>query len=457
MTTREKVDEIEKTFNVASIHVNKFGKTFEIYPWLKGRLFHKMITGSETMQSRNLKLYWKQFMSIFYGVHNIFRRYEVWAFTTSSERREVEGKYHDKIVDFIGNETGYKTLVIEQRLFQYIPYRKIASKYALSRSFFLVFEELYKRLFLGKVKVENEELMQKVIDEIAGGVDHSGIIKKYLAQYKLMKFWLKLLPKPKAVFISVAYTNFGYIRAFHEAGIKVVEVQHGIITKNHHAYYYHTEFNKIQFPEYLITVGEKEVKVFDNENAYPIKNVVPLGSWIIDHYKDYPKKSSEKPTILFAMQDGVMSELFLRFILDLKKKIEDKYKIVVQPRRNRKEAFLVEFPELIDVAFSTKHFYAAVREADIHCTVYSTTAIESLSLGVPNILVNIQNQSEEQLGAILGENPFTYIVDTVDEFVDVLHGLKEVDASSVASSNDFNIKSGYKANAMKFVKELMDA
>lgn len=458
MTTREKVEHIEKKYDVGSLRVKRFGKSFQVYPWLKGRLFHKLITGNETLQKRDIKLYWKQFTSIFYGLHNIFRKYDAWAFTSSMERREVDGVYHDKIVDHLGSQTGLKTLVIELRLFQYIPYRKIASRYAMSKSFFMLFEELYGRLFLRKIEVENEAMMHELLKEVSGGVNHKQILRKYLAQYKMMKFWLRLLHRPKVVFVAVSYTNFGYIRAFREAGIKVVEVQHGVISKNHHAYFYDAEMNPEQFPEYLITVGEKELSVFDEENKFPVSEVVAVGSWIIDHYRQKAKEvKNDPPVILFALQDGVMSEKLLPFILELENRLEGTFKLKVQPRRTQKETYVKSFPALEDIEFSEDSFYAAVIQSDVHCTVYSTTAIEALSLGIPNILINIDNQSEEQLGTILGENPFTFIVDTVDEFIAVLPKVINTDREFVSESNAYNIRKGYEQNVQVFVKKLLDA
>lgn len=276
MTTKEKVEQIEKNFAVETLKVKRKGKSFEIYPWIKGRLFHKMITGSEAMYTRTLSLYWKQITSIFYGFHNIFRRYDVWIFSSSVERRPIEGKQEDKLFDFIGNKVKGKALLIELRLFKYFQRSSVASRYPMSKSFFLLFETIYSKLFLRNVSIENQEVLAEITQNVEGGIDVNWIVRKYLAQYALMNFWLKILPKPKLVCLSVGYTSFGYIRAFKEAGIEVVEFQHGIISKNHHAYFYTKSFDSIQFPDVLLITGEKEVSVFDNENQFPIKEVRPV-------------------------------------------------------------------------------------------------------------------------------------------------------------------------------------
>jgi hypothetical protein len=454
MTTREKVDQLESELKVEDLKVNAFGKSFQLYPWLKGRLFHKMITGHETMQKRDLKLYLKQLGSVFYGLHNLFRKYDVWAFSSSVERRKVNEKYYDKLFDFIGNETGKKMLLIETRIFVYHRYRDIASKYAISRSFFMLFEELYGRLFVRNPNINDQDLLRNINSKVEGGVDHRTIIRKYLAQYRLMKFWLRILPNPKVVFVSVGYTCFGYIKAFKEKGIKVVEVQHGVITGNHHAYYYKKEFDQDQFPDFLLTNGKKELSVFDDSNKFPVKKVIPVGSFIIDHYSEKLSSRPErnKPMVLFALQDGVMGDKLIEFILELKNKGGEHLQILVQPRRNQKEFYLNRYPDLIDVDFSTEDFYTSVVKADLHCTVYSTTAIESLSLGVPNILVNIDNQSIEQLGTVLGSNPYTKVVENTEDFLNRFKSLIDSDPELIKKSNEENIMVNYKENITSFIK-----
>jgi len=457
MTTQETIDVAETELNVDCLRVEAFGKSFQVYPWLKGRLFGKLIFGKETLQKRSFRLYMRQLAAVFYGFHNLFRKYDIWAFSSSMERRLIGGKYADKLVDFIGNECGYKTLVVELRIFKFFPRRKVASKYVISRSFFLLFELLYSGLFLRRKKVNDPELLNALFQEISGEIDHITVIRKYLAQYKMMKFWLKVFRKPKVVFVTVGYTHFGYIRAFKEADIPVYELQHGLMTKNHHAYYYNAEMNSNQFPDAILTVGEQEVKVFGSENNYPTTKIIPVGSMIIDHYRqEKSNKKRETPRILFTLQDGKMGAQLIEFILDLNKKLGDNAELVIQPRRTGKEYYYERYPALKKIAFSDKDFYSAVVNCDIHSTVYSTAAIEALSLGVPNILVNIDNQSVEQLGTVLAENPYTAIVSTAKEFSSDMKRLLEADSEMIEKSNDHLIKRGYQENIQALIKEIME-
>jgi hypothetical protein len=457
MNTRERVEELERELQVEELTVSAFGGTFQVYPWLKGRIFHKMITGHETLQKRDLSLYLKQLGSLFYGLHNLFRRYDIWAFSSSMERRLVDGKYHDKLFDHIGNSCGKRILLIETRIFRFYPYRKIASRHAVSRSVFLLFEELYGRLFLRKVKVNDPVLLDKINLKVEGGVDHRLLIRKYLSQYRIMKLVLRLLPNPKLVFVSVGYTHFGYIRAFREKGIPVVEMQHGIISSNHHAYCYAKAFDALQFPNVILTNGEREKEVFGHDNAFPVERVIPVGSFIVDHYarRSFEHVREGIPRILFTLQDGQMGLKLLRFILDLKPQTRDKYELLVLPRRTTKEEYIQLLPEVEQLTFSGSDFYTTVIRCDLHCTVYSTTAVESLSLGVPNILVNIDGQSKEQLSMILGANPYTKTIANTNEFAQAAGELIGIPREVVAESNGYCIYPRYDENIRNVIKELI--
>jgi hypothetical protein len=58
---------VETKHNVQSITTSKFNKTFEIYPWIKAKVFHKMVLGKESLASKSTKSLLGQFKSLFYG------------------------------------------------------------------------------------------------------------------------------------------------------------------------------------------------------------------------------------------------------------------------------------------------------------------------------------------------------------------------------------------------------
>jgi hypothetical protein len=446
MKINDLVSDIEGNLEVENLRIQKFGKSFQIYPWLKGRLFHKYMMGTDVLMQKSKSVLFSQITSLFYGWWNIFRKYNTWVFTNSSERTLVEGKYYDKLFDYIGNNSKKKTLLIELRLFNKFPKKQVASKYVISKSLFILIEEVYARFLIGKIEIENEFLIPELEKKLECSVSVKEITRKYLAQYRMMQFWLKILPKPKVVYLTVSYSNFGYIRAFKEKGIKVIEMQHGLIGLGHYAYYYRKNFEAIQFPDEIGVFGEREVEFFKQDTEFPVKKATPIGRYVLDFYKENSIENTRIKLICISLQDGDLGEKLIEFLLKANSFLKKEYKFIIQPRRTSEGHYrdLFELPD--NYSFSTQSIYQTIAETDVHITIFSTTAVEALSIGKPNILVNIEGKSKEFLGEMLNENEFTNFVDTEHEFCSVLDNLKVISNDVIALSNNLNIKSDYKKN-----------
>ena len=454
MKVSEKVKIIESNIAVENIVVKKFGETFEIYPWLKVRLFHKNLMGNDVLISKSKSVLISQIKSLTYGFFNVFRKYDAWIFTNSSERTLIEGKYQDKLFDYIGNENGIKTLVIELRLFHQYKRSQVASNYVISKSIFVLFEEIYSKFFLKNTIIENEDLILEIEKALDCKVNTQEIIKKNLAQYRLMKFWLSILPNPKNVFLTVHYSNFGYIQAFKERGIKVCEMQHGLIGEGHYAYLYEKALNPIQFPDEICVFGENESNFFKVKTLIPIKKVTPVGSFVLDHFYSKSIQNEQINKICVSLQDGDYGEKLLQFLLQANELLENKPLFIIQLRRTS-EAFYrekFEFPD--NFQFSTQTIYECISQTDLHLTIFSTTAIEALSIGKQNVLVNIEGNSLEFFGGQLLENEYTFFVNNIEEFCETINKIKFASKDLIANSNAANIKSDYKANIKSLIERI---
>jgi hypothetical protein len=391
---------------------------------------------------------------LLYGWWNLFRKYNAWVFTNSSERTLIDGKYYDKLFDYIGNNSKNKILIVELRLFNKFPKKQVSSKYVISKSLFILVEEFYARFLIGKIKIENENLISEIEKKLECSVSVKEITRKYLAQYRMMQFWLNILPKPKVVYLTVSYSNFGYIRAFKEKGIKVIEMQHGLIGQGHYAYYYKKNFDANQFPDEIGVFGEREVDYFKKDTVFPVKKATPIGRYILDFYKEKSIENTMINSICVSLQDGDFGEKLIEFLIEANNILKKPYKFIIQPRRTSEIHYrnLFELPE--NFVFSTQSIYQTIAETDIHITIFSTTAIEALSIGKPNILVNIEGKSKEFLGEMLYENEFTNFVDSKEEFCAVLDNLKTTSKDTIALSNNLNVKSDYKKNINSLIDRI---
>jgi len=90
---------------------------------------------------------------------------------------------------------------------------------------------------------------------------------------------------------------------------------------------------------------------------------------------------------------------------------------------------------------------------DIHSTIFSTCAIESLSFGVPNIMYNHKNFSKSYYADILGDPNHTVFIDSPYEFVHAIlnHSFESKEYIAAASDNFF--KRNFKENIEGFIEQ----
>jgi len=449
------IENIEGNFDVKNIQTKRYGLNFEIYPWLKAKLFHKYIMGVDTLQKKSIGVLWSQVLSLCYGTWNLFiRKYEIWAFTNSIERIKISEKYHDKIFDGIDKQLNRKMLIIEFRLFKKFSYFKVASKYVASKSLFLLFEELYGFLFIRNVKIDHSEIIDQIEKELNCKIQAKSIVRKQLAQYRMMRFWLAILPNPKIVFLTVSYSNYGYITAFKEKGIKVIEFQHGVINKNHQAYYYKAKLNPIQFPDALCVFGSNEYNFLQRDTEFPHVNNFIVGRSIMDHYLHKAIENKEIKRICVSLQDGPVSDELIHFLLEFNSGLTGTFEFVLVPRRTPKKIYIEKYDFPDNFSISEQNVYENIAASDAHLTAYSTTAIEALSMGKRSILIDLQGKAKEVFRDTLGNNPFVFFTVSFNDLENHLINAEITDKVVIAKSNDDNIKSDYSSNISSFLTEI---
>jgi hypothetical protein len=91
---------------------------------------------------------------------------------------------------------------------------------------------------------------------------------------------------------------------------------------------------------------------------------------------------------------------------------------------------------------------------DFHSTVNSTCALEAPSLGVQNIMINIQDLSKNYYELILNNKNITRYANTPNEYVKIINNFTKIDKKTIQESNDDIIKSHYTENIKKVLNKL---
>lgn len=455
MKQTDLVKHIEKKYRVEDIKY----KNLSLWLAIRFRYFSALINGSETGLKLSKTLYKTVIKSVFYGFFNWFRKYDTWFFSAKINRLEIDGKYYDRFFDYPASKVG-KPLFIELAIDQHFPRGKVASKYIVSRAPLILLEKLVA-IFVNVKKIDLS-VISELNEDFGTEYNPNYAIKKMISQYKVMSFLL-LFKRPKVVFIAPSYTMFGYVKAFKNKKIKVVEVQHGVITKTHFGYNVYAHFDPTFFPDQILTFGEKEKSVFSGENVFTQSNqVIAIGSFYLSYIQQHFELSSaykairSKYKICFAvsLQDVPAGEKLISFLIEAAAQ-NPNMAFILKPRRQSKIDIenSYDFPSNIMV-IDDINVYELILSTHGHITVYSTCAIEAPALGKQNILINIDNKSKEIFGELLKNVKTTIFVNTQSEFQNCINQFKELPSSEIKAAHKNIITTNYKLNVDAFLAKI---
>ena len=455
MKNDELISRIETDYDVSSI---KF-KDISLWLELRTHVYNKITSGESTPLKITSQTYFVILRSFFYGFFNWFRKYDAWLFNTDIDRVDINGKYFDKYFDYPASKIE-KSLVIELPSEQHFKRNKVASKYIVSRSVLIIIEKFYG-IFINTKKAKLE-IYHEISKAYNVEVDTNYVIKKMVSQYNVMSFVLKFR-KPKIVFLAPSYTAYGYIKALKEKGVTVVEIQHGIIQKEHFGYNIQADFNREYFVDYLLTFGSRESKVFLNGKGINHENVIPVGHFYLNQIKQSTilnsklklLKQSFLKTVSVSLQDVESSEKMIANLVNLASKRKD-ILFLMKPRRTKKEVYLnkysipknMKFMDDIDV-------YEIILHSDFHLTVYSTCALEAPTLGIKNILFDIDGQATRYFGEILNDRNTTFFVKEANEIESILD--QEIyNSNAVIKANRKVFYDNYTTNMDAFLNKIYE-
>jgi len=428
------IKEVETKYNISSITVNGI----QVWPFLRvsyysqyGRNYRFEVLNNNSNKIKTTFSKLKRVRNVFYGFWNLFKKYDYIIFSDTFEKRLVNGKYIDKIAESLVYELGEKRVLLIERPVngKHFNRSKISIKNIISLDVFFIFCNKY--FLRKKLGIKNEVILKEINKKYGVNINYHRIIAQFICYKYLFNLFYKIY-KPKAIFVNCYYSliHQAAIYAAKKMGIKTIELQHGIINGKHPAYNVFTDLDKSFFPDCLFAFGDYVKNIFDEGN-YFIKreNVLSVGSMYIDYINNEYKLSKEtirifnnirkkyKKIMAISSQWTIEKELikFLKKSASLRKDIL----YIFTPRDINKNYSNVNFPENI-IILKNLDVYQIIKESNFHATVNSTCALEAPAIGVPNILININNQSKIYYSNLLTNRDVTRFVDTEKEFVNTI-------------------------------------
>lgn len=258
-----------------------------------------------------------------------------------------------------------------------------------------------------KYKLNDQQLkkINKILDDLSEiygvKIDKKYIINELLNmkfKYKIVyKLYLNLLKKiqPKFLFEIVHYKFETMVlnEVCKELNIEVIEIQHGIIGKEHIAYnFLRSEIN--HFPDKLLCFGD----YWTENERIPLKkeNIIAMGFPYLENEKERIEDNiyyTDKKYVLFLSQ-GTIGEKLSIVAKRLSEILPDSYEIIYKLHPSEYEVWEKNYPWLkcvsnihvVDNNLKSIYYYFSISFTQVG--VYSTALLEGLAFNLPTFIMD---------------------------------------------------------------------
>jgi len=457
---RNIIREIETKYPVAEISINGT----QVWSYLR-MVYYFRYHARMSSENRERRTYSKSRLSdgfrmlraCLYGFTDWFGKYDFIAIAPANDRRQLNGRYFNRLVDPIIDEIGPgRVLLIEDPAPDHYSVRQVHTKRIVSSAILMLTSLLLRKVVLRHPRIEKLSLLQEIQHEYGLKIDDMMAIRAMEAGRRIFTLIFRVF-KPRCVFVSDYYSHMAAIRAANDLGIMTVEIQHGYIGDEHPAYTAYTELNRSFFPGYLLAFGKNDLDAFDNSRFIDPDHVYPVGNYYIDYVKNNFKPEPD----LLQRFAGYRRIVAITLLLGMEKRLME---FICRAASLDNTIYYVVIPRVIDSYLSDlrlpdnvsiikgRNFYELMMYMDFHSTIYSTCAVEAPAMGVQNILINIDNEAKRYYEEMLAERRITRFVETPEEYVDTINSFERLDRNTVCKLSEYLIAPDYEANIRKFIK-----
>lgn len=246
------------------------------------------------------------------------------------------------------------------------------------------------------------ELLKEISNDLAErlgiSIDLIKICSRRISFFQVQKkYYQKLfkLMKSKRIIFDNSYGREGMISAAQELNIQAIEVQHGVITKQHLGYSFPDNEKIPYFPDRLLMFG----KYWYDSAPIPLKeeDISIIGyPYLIDQFKHYREVKKTKNSVVFLSQGGIANRL-INIAYGFAQDNPD-YKIIYKLHPSEYIRWREIYPQLL-VAANLENFkiidtntislYQVLAEAEYQVGINSTAIFEGLVMEAKTVLIDM--------------------------------------------------------------------
>jgi len=420
----EFVRNLETNHDLMSIKSNNVS----IWPLLRINLIDHLCERDHTNKESGRKAVSIVLRTLFaHNPFSFFKRHRIWLFA-GFERRKVLGDYNILRISGGVVEAEPDTLVIEKpSQLQLLNKRKrVAEKFVVSESWILLLVHIFAFLSkMKKTKIENEGLLKDVLKETGAKYDYYSSIRLLHAQYKVINILLKTLPSPQEVIIECPYMVMGYVWAFHDRKIPVIEMQHGVLNRDHYAYCSCYHSNEL-YPDEIWCFGDDEYNYLTSKECHYCNNVEKTGLYFLEMTNRFFTKDiftedrkKYKKIVLVAGQRGY--EQVMASFTDSVAQCNKEDLFIYVPRTTEETVKICQD----NVRYTPGvNIYEYMKWCDIHLTISSTTAIECQYYHKPTVFYDYEGLGSKYYGDVLNDDNGIIYISEPNEYMKAVNNIQ---------------------------------
>ncbi len=367
-----------------------------------------------------------------------FRKNRCWVFTNSERRYYINDTSFDRIT------TGLLTYLDSYLLFENpIPKGSTrASKlqsgeHSIGMSWIFLLQYLFFKVAPER-DIKNFEILE---DFLGKGLSKlRRIYGRILGGARVYSILFRIF-RPKVIFVVCYYSNFEILLAAKKHAVPVVELQHGLVTETHRAYFYNEWQPSVFMPDYFLSYGSDSSEIISRGKVVPKERILDYGYSFLEAVNQKLTMSASLSelkqkyvrTICITGQLEV-TDIPLLQMIDRIAGFFPETCFIFKPRFSHQQASFQGRENFISL--EGHNTYELLKYCDYHLTVYSTCALESLALGTPNIAVDIKGYYSKFLKRLLESNPYNYVAGSEEDLRIILENLgnEPDDAGKVKAS-----------------------
>ena len=286
-----------------------------------------------------------------------------------------------------------------------------------------------KFLSLSLQQIEN----CKAIDFALAAHRKEYLISEFNSQEILKRFnfyvmvWRALLSwiQPREILLTDYYNvgNLALIKAAHELGLKVIELQHGLISEAHTAYFFSRKLSRNLVPDellYFLPIDFRSEQFYidpvnTREVEHPLFRSISGKEIFLKEFETNIRKN-HKNIALFTLQDTSEKEM-TELIVEIAHEFPETLFILL-PRM----VFSMKGKLPLNIYVDWSHnFYELLQIADFHLTHYSTCALEASIMGIKSICIDREQMASKMFKSeIEKDSPYLLIANDKTSLVAIL-------------------------------------